>query len=159
MMFTIFIPKDNVKKINRISRLFNKISNKNIFTNKDRDELGLRINTTLQENINSKMDVFRKPMTPLSPKTYNRKKPPRGGPSAIPLKDTGFLYGGMEYEVKNGVIILRNNTPYVLYHQEGTEDIPQRQIYPEKTLPPYLQDLINNFMDKRVAKNIEDFFK
>lgn len=159
-MFTIFIPKENVKRINKLVRMIKNINVETIFNDKDRDQLALRINTTLQENINNRLDVDRRPMKELSPKTYNRKRPPRGGPSAIPLKDTGFLYGGMEYEVKNGVIILRNNTPYVLFHQDGTDDIPQRKIYPDqKDLPDYLQKIIDDFLNKRIAKNLEDFIK
>lgn len=160
MSYTIIIPKDALRNIRGITKLMKGINQDTIFNLKDKKELALRINTHLKDNIDNKVDVFGRPMTPLSPKTYNRKKPPRGGPSAIPLKDTGIMYEAMKFEVKDNIIKLINNTPYVIYHQEGTEDIPQRQIYPENgILSKKLQELLDKFVENRVQSNISKLIK
>lgn len=157
MSISVEIGQASIKNIRDMANKLSNVTAEKLFNDQDKDALGLRINTKLKTNIDGKLDVYGKAMTPLKPSTYNRKNPNRGGPDATPLKFRSFLYGGMEYKVEDGNIILFNNTPYVLYHQEGTGKIPQRQIYPEQNeLPNYLQKIIDNFIQARITVNMKE---
>lgn len=132
--------------------------NKGLITIGDREETKRDVAILLQQlfmqNLTSSLDADFKPFTPLSEKTKNRKSPPRGGDSAKPLLDKGFLLGGFSFETISNGIIFSNSQDYAVYHQNGTEFIPQRKIFPDKLDGKYM-DIILEIL----TEDIEEYLK
>lgn len=110
--------------------------------------LALSINAHFVSNVSKGLDAYRNPFQPLSEKTKNRAG--RGGDSAIPLNDKGFLLGGLQTEIDGDTIRFYNDMEYALYHQNG-DDLPERLIYPEY-ITDYMEEEINKAIDYQVDK-------
>lgn len=154
-MITIEI-KDFNNLLNDIEKT-NKF-NKGLITLGDREEtkreVAILIQQQIMKNLTDSVDADFKPFTPLSEKTKNRKSPPRGGDSAKPLLDKGFLLGGFSFETTKDGIIFSNSQSYAVYHQEGTEFIPQRKIFPTTLDQAYYDIILAVFTD-----SIEEYLK
>lgn len=89
-------------------------------------------------NFVSGSDPYGMPWQPLKPATYNRKRPPRGGASARPLRDTGRLMNSIAVgRVTNQSAIVGTNLIYSAIHNFGGKAgrnhsviIPRRQYLP-----------------------------
>lgn len=141
---------DDIEKINKF--------NKGLITLGDREEtkkeVAILIQQQIMKNLTDSVDADFVPFKPLSEKTKNRKHPPRGGESAKPLLDKGFLLGGFSFELVPNGIVFSNSQFYAIYHQNGTEFIPQRKIFPEKLDEKYYDIILSVFED-----SIDEYLK
>lgn len=152
-MYNIIIPKSSIKNVKGVITVMNKINSNSLLKVKDKKDLAKSLNNKLIDNLNKRKDVHGQPFIPLSLKTA------RGLANMPPLIDTGFLKKNIRYKVEGNIIRLYNETPYLTYHQYGTDKIPVRQIYPEGDLPSPIQALLDEFVITRVTSNLEKILK
>ena len=69
-----------------------------------------------------------------------------------PLIKTGALKAGFSFTVSGNEIIVKNDVPYAVYHDLGTEKIPKREILPDKVLPRSWYEEFSRICDELAKK-------
>lgn len=113
-------------------------------------EIGVLFQQQFMTNMTNSVDANLVPFAPLSERTKNRKNPQRGGSSAKPLLDRGFLLGGFSFKVQADGILFENSQDYAEFHQKGSGKTPRRTIFPDGEMNEIYSKIILSVIENKI---------